>query len=149
MPQLYRILEIILYSLLNFVPFMFLALYPFRNNLRFSFSKTCLLVVFSTFLQIFFGVWAGFFANGNAGLISAVSTLSYFVFFFLAIRTHWGKILFTLLMLSNIANFIVICSKCIEGQFFPELALQSYRWSFSIVMIVIELVILLPLFFYN
>ena len=36
MPPFYRILEVCLYSLLNFLPFMGLALYPFRRNMRFS-----------------------------------------------------------------------------------------------------------------
>ena len=34
MPPFYRILEISVYSLLNFLPYLFLALYPFRRHLR-------------------------------------------------------------------------------------------------------------------
>ena len=30
-------------------------------------------------------------------------------------------------MLSNIANLVVVCSKCLEGQIFPWLAVQTYR----------------------
>ena len=35
MPPVSRILEITVYSLLNFLPFLALALYPFRHSLRF------------------------------------------------------------------------------------------------------------------
>lgn len=35
MPPLYRMLEVCVYSLTNFLPFLAMALYPFRRRLRF------------------------------------------------------------------------------------------------------------------
>lgn len=148
MPPLYRILEIILYSLLNFLPFLVLAIYPFRKKLRFPIPVTCMLVGIVTLIQIGLGVWAALFSHGNAGLISAVSTLVYLIFYFIAVNAYFGKKLFTLLMLSNIANFIVSASKCLEGLIFPDYALQSYRWTFSAIMLGVELIVLVPLFLY-
>lgn len=144
----YRIFEIILYSMLNFVPYLIIALYPFRRKFRFGSPVTFCLIGAVTIAQIGLGVWAGLFAEGNAGIISAVSTIVYFAFYFIAIKAHFGKILFTLLMLSNIANFVVMASKCIEGIFFLDFAHQSYRWTFSVVMIGVEMLVLIPLFFY-
>ena len=43
MPPVYRMVETAVYSLLNFLPFLVLALYPFRHNLRFSKGITALL----------------------------------------------------------------------------------------------------------
>ena len=40
-----HILEMILYSQLNFTPYIAIALYPFRNSLRFSKRITTLLIV--------------------------------------------------------------------------------------------------------
>lgn len=148
MPDIYRIIEICVYSLLNFLPFLALALYPFRHSLRFSEKVTGLLIVVLTAVQLILGVWAAFFENNNAGLISMVSTLLYAGFYFLAIKAHPGKTLFTLLMISNIANFTVMAAKCLEGQLFPLLAVQSYRWSFSLLMLLVEAVIGIPLFHY-
>lgn len=148
MPPIYRIAEITVYSLLNFLPFLMIALYPFRRHLRFPLPVTWLLAGMVTMVQIGLGIWAGLFDNGNVGLISAVSTLAYFLFYFSAVKTHFGKPLFTLLMLSNIANFVVMASKCIEGIFFPEMAQQSYRWTFSLAMAGVEILTLIPLFFY-
>lgn len=148
MPPLYRILEIVFYSLLNFLPYIVLALYPFRYKLRFSRPVTGILIVLVTLVQIGLGVDAALFIEGNAGMLSAVSTLLYFGFYFAAVKAHPGKSLFTLLMLSNIANFVVISSKCLEGIFFPDMALQSYRWTFSAMMLGVELITLIPLFFY-
>lgn len=145
MPPLYRIAEVSVYSLLNFLPFLVLALYPFRNRLRFSKPITGVLIALMTVVQVGLGLWAAFFSGGKASLVSAVSTVLYAAFYLLAVDASFWKILFTLLMTSNNANFIVIASKCIEGWAFPELAGQSYRWSFSLCMLLVEFVLWFPL----
>lgn len=149
MPPLYRIAEICVYSLLNFLPFMALALYPFRSRLRFSAKITVCIIVVISFIQMGLGLWAAFFAGGKAALASVVSTAVYVVFYFFAVKVNFGKALFTLLMISNTANFVVAASKCIEGKIFPELAVQSYRWSFSLIMLVVLAVVWIPLFIYT
>ena len=147
MPPLYRLAEAAVYALLNFLPFLALALYPFRRCLRFSGRVTGALIAVLTAVQLALGVWAAFFASSPA-LVSAVSTVLYGAFYFLAVKMPLGKTVFTLLMLSNLANAVVVMAKCLEGQLFPALALESYRWSFSLMMLAVELVIGLPLFFY-
>ena len=119
MIPLYRIIEICVYSLLNFLPFMALALYPFRSRLRFSAKITVCIIVVISFIQMGLGLWAAFFSGGKAALASAVSTAVYVVFYFIAVKVNFGKALFTLLMISNTANFVVAASKCIEGKIFP------------------------------
>lgn len=125
MIPLYRIIEICVYSLLNFLPFMALALYPFRSRLRFSVKITVCIIVVISFIQMGLGLWAAFFSGGNAALASVVSTAVYVVFYFIAVKVNFGKALFTLLMISNMANFVVAASKCIEGKIF--LSLQYSR----------------------
>lgn len=148
MPPLYRLVEVAVYSLVNFLPFMALALYPFRHSLRFSGRTTALLMGALTLVQLMLGAWAVFSPSNKVGLVSAASTVLYALFYFLAVKKHWGKLLFTLLMISNLANFTVISAKCAEGQLFPALALQSYRWSFSLMQIAVEIVISIPTFLY-
>lgn len=148
MPPVGRILEVAVYSLLNFLPFLALALYPFRNSLRFSAKVTGYLIGLLTVIQLMLGVWAAFFPGGNVGRISFVSTLLYAVFYFLAVRKHRGKTLFTLLMISNLANLAVIAAKCLEGLLFPSLAVQNYRWSFSLMLLAVETLLAVPLFLY-
>ncbi len=148
MPPIYRIAEIIIYSLLNFLPFLALALYPFRRSLRFSGKTTGLFVFILTVIQILLGTWAAFSSENNAGTISAVSTILYAAFYFLTVKKHFGKTLFTLLMISNIANFAVISAKTAEGLLFPSLATQSYRWSFSLMLFIAEAILAVPLFLY-
>lgn len=147
MPPLYRILEVALYSLLNFLPYMVLALYPFRNQLRFSRVTTILLVILITVVQIDLGILAAF-SGGDKGVLSAASTIIYALFYFTAVKARFGKTLFTLLMLSNISNFVVICAKCLEGLVFGEIAYETYRWTNSLFMIIVHLVTTVPLGFY-
>ena len=134
MPPLYRMVEVCVYSLTNFLPFLAMALYPFRRRLRFSPAVAAALVAVLTLLQMGLGLCAAFFTPGRGSLLSAVSTGLYAVFYFLAVRAYPGKTLFTLLMISNLANLVVIAAKCLEGQLFPALAVQSYRWSFALMM---------------
>lgn len=148
MPPLYRLIEVAIYSLLNFLPFLALALYPFRHSLRFSRRVTAVLIALVTAGQLLLGAWAAFCSNGKAGTVSAVSTVLYALFYFLAVKKHFGKTLFTLLMISNIANFAVISGKCLEGLLFPQLALQSYRWSFSLMLLLMEGLLSIPHVFY-
>lgn len=44
MLSFYRLAEVAIYSLLNFLPFLALALYPFRHSLRFSIKTTFFLI---------------------------------------------------------------------------------------------------------
>lgn len=148
MPDFYRILEVILYSILSFLPWLLLALYPFFTSLRYNRAVTFLLIIFVTAAQICVGLYVAFFPSSDSGTASLVSTAIYFLFYFLAIRAHFGKLLFTLLMFSNISNFVVVCSKCIEGQLFPLMARQQYRLTFSFTMFIVELFVMIPLFFY-
>ena len=148
MPPVYRIIEVIVYALLNFFPFLLLALYPFRHSLRFSKVMTGTLIGLLTIIQVLLGIWVSFVPGDHAAIASAVSTVLYAVFYFLAVKKHFGKTFFTLLMISNLANLAVISAKCLEGFFFPVLAAQDYRWSFSLMLFIIEAILSCPVFLY-
>lgn len=104
MPSLFRIIEVIVYSLLNFLPFLVLALYPFRHSLRFSKGVTGLLIGLLTIIQVLIGICVAFVSGNYAAVASVVNIILYISFYFLAVKKHFGKTLFTLLMLSNLAS---------------------------------------------
>lgn len=143
----YRLAEVTLYSVLNFLPFLLLALCPFRKQLRFSPKITVVLIVAVCLVQIYMGLLAAF-SPIHTSLISILSTVIYALFYILVVKTRFSKVLFTLLVLSNIANLVVILSKSLEGLIFHELALDTYRWSLCLCMLVVHLLITFPLFFY-
>ncbi len=60
----------------------------------------------------------------------------------------WGKGLFSMLMLANVSSFIVTASKYFEGIIFGDYAMQLHRWTNIIMLIIVESLVLIPLFFY-
>ena len=93
MPSFFRIIEIIVYSLLNFLPFLVVALYPFRHSLRFSKIITGMLIVLLTIIQILLGAWVSFVPGNHTAAASVVSTILYIAFYFMAVKDHFGKLL--------------------------------------------------------
>jgi sensor histidine kinase YesM len=108
---------------------------------------TLALVVIISLTQIALGL-AATFGGSTRGILSALSTVVYAVFYFITVKAPFRKTLFTILMLSNIANFVVTAAKCLEGVIFGNIALEPYRWTFSLMMTIVEIVTLVPLFFY-
>lgn len=148
MPPLYRIFEVALYSLLNFLPFLLLALYPFRKTLRFSLPATFPLIGILSLFQAGIGALSAF-SGGFPEILTVASTLVCALFYFAAVKARLGKTLFTLLMLYNYANLLIVTSKCLEGLIFgTAMAQQPYRWTQSVCMIVMHLIITLPLSYY-
>lgn len=143
----YRFLEMGLYSMLNFLPFLILAVYPFRRHLRFSSAVSNILVVLICLVQMGLGFIATF-SPLNTGILSAASTVIYAVFFFILLNGGIGRQTFVLLVILNIANLVAVFAKFLEGFLFPDLALESYRWSLCLCMLIVHLVITLPFGFY-
>ena len=138
--------EQVLYAVFNYLPYILLALYPFRNSLRYSKRITALLVTAVILLNVSLQLVGRFTQNFYIEILCYIATLLGFVFYFWAVKVVWGQLLFNLLAISNISYFIVSISKCIEGQLFPDMALQGYRWTFTLIMVIVQLIILLPLF---
>ena len=71
---MFHIIEVIVYSLLNFLPFLMLALYPFRHSLRFSKGITGLLIGLLTIIQVLIGICVAFVPGNYAAIASVIST---------------------------------------------------------------------------
>lgn len=145
--------EVVVYTALSTVPFMLLGVYPFRQQYRFSRGVTAALLILVTAVQVCLRTAAAYvsvpWTDDAKAWGTGLSTLLYTAVYFLLIRAHPGKLLFTLLMLSNIAALTVIDAKCLEGLLFgQELARQSCRWTASAAMAPVLLLFLLPLFWY-
>ncbi len=145
--ELWRIAEIILFSLINFLPCFLMALYPFRRQLRYSRLSTGVGIALNTLvhtactlLKFVFPEWTEY--------VSLVCTAAHALSMYIWIDAHFGKSIFTLLMMTNISNFIMVASKCLEGLLFWDLAQDHNRWSHSLTMALVDAVVLIPLFFY-
>lgn len=142
----FRIFEIILYALINMLPYLFIALYPFKNKFRFSRTTNIIILLVLITIEIGICLWASIYSSGNAS-VSFANTIIYSLLIFITIKEHPGKLLFILLMISNIANQIVFSAKCLEGFLFPSLARLDNKWSFSLTTIIMQL-IFLPYYVY-
>ena len=147
MIPIYRYLEVALFSMLNFMPFLILAIYAFRRRLRFSQTVTNVLVILMCLLQIGIGFVAAFSTLGS-NVVSVVSTVVYAGLLFLLIKDSVGKVIFVLLVLFNVGNLVAVFGKFLESAIFGEIALQPYRWSLSVCMVMLHLLITVPVAFY-
>ncbi len=142
----YRAIELTVYSILRILPYLLLMLYIFKGHLRFPKWVTISSVVIITALRCLCSYLLYFngerLSNSNPGFLLLVA------FTFLFIKDHWGKSLFSMLMLNNVSTFAVTAAKYLESLIFGDYALQLHRWTNIITLIVVEAAVLIPLFFY-
>ena len=143
----YRFLEVGTFSMLNLMPFLLLAIYPFRRHLRFSHFVTNSMILVMAIVQICLGCLAAFSPIGSE-VMSLASTVIYASFYFFVIKDHIGRLSFVLLVLSNLANLVTVCAKCLEGLIFGSMALEAYRWSMLVCMVIMHMPITVPVAFY-
>ena len=143
----YRYLEVGTFSMLNLMPFLLLAIYPFRRYLRFSRFTTSILVLVMTVFQLGMGCLAAFTPIGS-GVMSLISTVIYASFYFFVVKDQFGRLAFVLLVFSNLGNLVTVCAKCLEGLVFGSIALEPYRWTMLVCMLIMHVIITVPVFFY-
>lgn len=143
----YRAAEIILYSLLAFLPCAFLALYPYRKEFRFSKVMSTFIILVACFLQVTSNLISA--TAQETWYVALIQTMLQALLFIFLIDTHWGKCIFSTLMLFNMGNFMVSASKCLEGLLWPSLAREPYHFTNSLALIPVELVVLIPFFFFT
>lgn len=143
----YRISEVIAYSVLNSVPFLLLAIYAFRRHLRFSKNTTVMLILLFCVPQMIIGYFAAF-DNVSTRALSGISTVICALFCFLIIKDRFGRLFFVLLFLANVANLLTVLAKCMESLIFGNMAMEPYRWSLSLCLLVMHLLFTLPFSFY-
>lgn len=144
MNQPYAVWEVMLYAFLDSFPYMMLGLFAFRDRLRFSKRLTAVLLALVEMLFVALVTLSLMTRRIPMDIVDIVLSLLYIGFTFLVIRDHPGKLLFTVLVLLNLGNLGVVCGKCLEGQLFPELAQQVYRYTFFLCKLPLQ-AILLPL----
>ena len=83
----YRYLEVAAYSMLNLMPFLLLAIYPFRRHLRFPRPITVLLIGGMGLVQIGLGFIAAF-SNVGSEVMSLVSPFLYAAFYFFVVKLN-------------------------------------------------------------
>ena len=143
----YRFVEVGLYSMLNLMPFLLLAIYPFRRHLRFSGFTTNILILVMAVFQVGIGYFAAFSSIGSEAM-TLISTVIYASFYFFVIKDQFGRLAFVLLVFTNLGNLVTVFAKCLEGLIFGSIAMEAYRWSMLVCMLIMHLIITVPVAFY-
>lgn len=144
--------ETLLFAFLCTVPFMVLVLYSYRGHWRFGKKCTFLLVSVVFVLQMVFyqvRIYSDFLPGQIADIAKSII---YVMFIFIVLKEHVGKLTFTVLVLSNLGDFMVIAGKCLEGLFFPRQALIVYHFTYPLFMalvLAVELSVAYLLIFRN
>ena len=141
-----RVAEIVLYTLLNSIPYHLCVLYVFRGKLRFGAGTAAAILTVPTLLELALNLTVVFAVKDNSSLVNITWSLAYIAAYCLIIREPIGKISFVMLVMLNINNFNIVASKCLESFFFPTLAMERFHLSNSLTMVVMELLLVLPHF---
>ena len=139
-----RTLEILMFSLCNFGPYVAFTYYIFQKHFRYSKITTgivCTLLFFIQFATRYWSALQGINTSVNMSLLRLFVFLSGYAILF---NQRFGKILFIELIFANMGNFILIAAVCLERNLFPDITHELYCWHASVVMILLHLVITLP-----
>lgn len=140
----FRMFEVTLYALVNFLPYLTLTFYIFYKHSRFSQKVTLMVATFAVLIQIGTRFWGAVSNDGNTLNIILIRLAIYILISIIAIKIHVGKILFSILILSNISSFIKIAASAIRGLLLAEETHPLYCWHSSIIIILLHLITTLP-----
>ncbi len=133
--NLFRIMEICLYVLIDFVPNMILAIIPFWEHRRHS--KT---VLFMMFLFVYLLITASrimaLISPGLAVFLTAIWIFIYLLFYYIIFQVEITKLFFVLLTVLNYGSFIVILYTYITTQIFHETIIYSISSSLVLAVII-------------
>lgn len=142
-----RTLEVFLFSICNFVPYVILSIYAFGKYLRFS-KWITYVACFGLFLvQFLTRYWS---ATHGINTSIAMSILRLIVFiggYAILFDQRFGKVFFLELIFANIGNFILVAAVCLERNLFMNISHILYCWHTSVVMMLLHLLFTIPLAF--
>lgn len=140
-----RLIEILLYGFMNFFPYLIMVLWPFEDQFRFSKKTTSLYIIVLTIIEIWTEYLSIVHLKSYSSLITLVNVIIFVISLFIFLKVHLGKLLFTLFMISNYANFIVVVSTFLSNVLFHSNTDCVGHFTTSIVMFVTQFVLLLPI----
>ncbi|MBR1506641.1 MAG: hypothetical protein IJ619_01370 [Eubacterium sp.] len=140
----YKVWETVLHAFLNSFPYMVLALYSFRGHWRFSRKVSITILAFAVVLQMILIPLILFSEHPDNPLFDPILSAIHIIFFFAVVKDHIGKLVFSVLVLTNLGTLVVVCAKYLEYFFFPELAMQRFHYTYQIFKIFM-LIIIIPI----
>lgn len=142
--SLLRTLEILLFALCNFGPYVILSFFIFRKYQRFNQWITLFGCTFLFLVQFATRYWSAWNGINTSLWMSIIRLIIFLGGYALLFDQKFGKILFIELIYANLGNFILIAAICLERNLFPNIEHHLYCWHTSAVMLMLHLAITLP-----
>ncbi len=139
-----RTLEILLFSICNFAPYVILSFFVFKKYQRFRQWITITVCCVLFLVQFATRYWSATNGINTSILMSVIRLIIFIGGYAILFRKRLGKILFIELIYANLGNFILIAAVCIERNLFPNIEHKLYCWHASTVMLLLHLVITVP-----
>ncbi len=142
-----RSLEVIIFALANFLPYVLLSVYAFQKRLRFSKMVTAIVCFVLLMIQFATRYWS-VLHNVNTNIFMSLLRLAIFIgIYLLLFQVHWGKVLFLELIFANIGNFIIIAAICLDRNLFLATEHRVYCWHVTLIMLLFHLLFTIPMYF--
>ena len=142
--SLERTLEILLFAICNFGPYVALTYYVFKKHFRYSKIATGIVCFLLFFIQFATRYWSALHGINTSIHLSVLRLTIFIIGYAILFDQRLGKILFIELIFANMGNFILIAAVCIERNLFPNIIHNLYCWHTSVVMLFLHLLITLP-----
>lgn len=134
-----RILEILLYELIDLFPNLMLAILLFKGHLRFTKTQTAFFIVILYSLNIFSRI-AALSNLSSAAFLSGLWIILYLAFYLICIRAELTKLLFVLLTIINYCSFVVIIFSYIAFHKFQKISATPYSFYSAILLLCVYLI---------
>ena len=144
--NIFKIINRLLLTFLNFFPYAVLALYTFRGHWRFKKSISLTLLYTVTIVQLVLCLIIRFLNFRNNPISDVILSLMQIIFFFVAVKTSIGKLIFSVLVITNLGTLLVAWTECLVRVFFPNHTQYIFDYPYALFNIIM-LVILIPIMY--
>ena len=137
--RIFYIIELSIYGFLNFFPYLFLVILPFKDQFRFSKKTTYITIALLTIYEIY----SEYLSINNSDFTiyyTIFNTALYVICLLILLKANLGKLLFTLFMITNYANLIVVASTFVSNVVFHQNTDYVGHYTTSISMFVIQVI---------
>lgn len=139
-----RTLEIFLFALFNFGPYVAYSYYIFKKHFRYSKTVTCVVCILMFLIQFATRYWSALNGINTNVFLSILRIIVFIVGYAILFDQRLGKILFIELIFANMGNFMLIAAVCLERNLFPNITHSFYCWHTSLIMMFLHIIITLP-----
>lgn len=139
-----RTMEILLFALCNFAPYVIYSYYIFRKHFRYSKEITAGACILMFLVQFATRYWSAMHGINTSLYMSLFRLVIFIIGYAIIFDQRIGKILFIELIFANLGNFILVAAVCLERNLFPSIPHTLYCWHTSLVMVLLHLIITLP-----